>query len=65
MNHDQIEYCVELICNKGCRLVREDIERLESGEVLPETHLLDGRERHMVLLELKNIMAVYGDVCRI
>ena len=65
MNHQAIEYSVERLCNKGCRQVREDIAALEQGVVLDEVQGLGERERVRVLEELKAIMAVYGDSCRV
>jgi hypothetical protein len=38
---------------------------LESGLQLPETEDLSEDERRLVLRELKQIMAVYGDACRL
>lgn len=38
-----------------------DIEALESGVTLPEVELFSAAERKRVLLELKEIMAVYGN----
>jgi len=61
----KIEQCVEALCNKGCQFVREDISRLQAGEILPETGHLTDEERQSVLEELQDIMAVYGDTCRI
>lgn len=65
MDNYKISACVEAICNKGCIQVREDIEHLERGEILPEMASLPLDERQQVLKELKSIMAVYGDSCRI
>ncbi len=59
----RIDDCVERLCQKGCRRVWDDIAALERGEVLPEVAGLDAEARHRVLLELKSIMAVYGDRC--
>ena len=56
---------VEAVCEKGCRRVREDIATLERGEPIPECADLTRGERGQVLRELKQIMAVYGDTCRI
>ncbi len=58
-----IEGCVEILCQKGCRSVREDIQRLERGEDLPELAGLDDLSRRLVMVELREIMAVYGDSC--
>ena len=60
-----IDAYVEAICNKGCQTVRQDISILEQGETVPELQALTEQERTQVLVELKSIMAVYGDVCRI
>lgn len=61
----KVEKCVEVLCEKGCTSVREDIEKLESGKELPETRNLSREELSKVVDELKAIMAVYGDSCRI
>jgi hypothetical protein len=60
-----LEVRVEVICERGCRLVREAIDTLEQGQELPETADLSAAERAWVLAELKSIMAVYGDSCRV
>ena len=60
-----VDYCVEVICNKGCQSVRADIRSLERHEVIPEVQQMSTEERGLVLAELKKIMAVYGDSCRI
>jgi len=65
MQRITVEYCVETICNKGCRAVREVIATLERGEVVAELREVPEPLRQEVLRELKSIMAVYGDSCRI
>jgi hypothetical protein len=60
-----VEHAVELLCNKGCRRVWGEISALERGEVLPETRSLTPEERLLVLIELKAIMAVYGERCSV
>jgi len=62
---DKIDKCVEIICEKGCQFVRLDIDRLEAGETLEETIGFSPEERQQVLKELKSIMSVYGDSCRV
>ena len=57
--------CVEATCNKGCELVRHDIDNLQHGKTVPEILGLREDERQQVLKELQAIMAVYGDSCRI
>ena len=60
-----LEACLEAVCPKGCRAVRRDIATLEAGAQLPEAALLTQEERRVLLHELKQIMAVYGDSCRV
>jgi hypothetical protein len=62
-NKQLIEECVELICQKGCRSVKQDINLLQRGAILPELEVLDDLARQVVLKELRAIMAVYGDRC--
>ena len=61
----QVETCIEVLCQKGCLSVRADIRALEQGQHLPETAGLSREAIRLVLKELKGIMAVYGDSCRI
>lgn len=61
----RVEGRIEAICGRGCRQVRRDIATLEAGAQLPETLDLSEAERRCLLAELKQIMAVYGEVCRI
>ncbi|MCU7797932.1 MAG: hypothetical protein KZQ75_12445 [Candidatus Thiodiazotropha sp. (ex Myrtea spinifera)] len=63
MRNKQIEHCIEVLCQKGCQSVRDDIRLLEQGVVLPELSVLDDLARLKVLKELRAIMAVYGDSC--
>jgi hypothetical protein len=58
-----LEAAIEAICQKGCRQVHRDIERLASGELLPEAKGLDAPQREQLLAELRAIMAVYGERC--
>jgi len=59
----RLESRLEALCEKGCRLVWQDIDVLERGGNLPETRDLDAEERRLLLKELKQIMAVYADRC--
>ncbi len=61
----RLESRLESICQKGCRLVWKDIARLERGEDLPETRGLSPTERGWLLMELKAVMAVYGERCSV
>ena len=65
MRPEQIDACVEAICNKGCQAVREDIRRLEQGQALRETAGAIDQQRQRILDELRQIMKVYGDSCRV
>jgi len=64
MRNCDVDGCIERLCQKGCTAVRDDILALEQGRSLSETHGLSREERRLVLMELKSIMAVYGDSCR-
>jgi hypothetical protein len=61
----RVDARIEAVCRKGCGQVRQDIAALEAGAQLPETLGLSEDERRLMLSELKQIMAVYGDACRI
>lgn len=54
-----VEASLERICDKGCRQVWRDIDALERNEPIPEVRGLSTDECARVLLELKDIMAVY------
>ena len=65
LDDSSLEARLEALCAKGCRQVRRDIAVLESGAELPETQVLTADERAWMLAELRQIMAVYGDSCRL
>jgi len=56
---------IEAICARGCERVRADIRTLEQGGELPETQGLAPSQRDAILDELNQIMAVYGERCRL
>lgn len=58
-----IDETVEVICQKGCQTVRDDLAILKRGKKLAEIEHLNHEERKVVYTELKSIMAVYGDAC--
>ncbi|WP_223296667.1 hypothetical protein [Thiorhodovibrio frisius] len=60
-----LDAAIEAICQKGCRQVHRDIERLAGGETVPEAKRLDARQREQLLAELQAIMAVYGERCSV
>ena len=59
MRQNQIETCIESLCERGCEEVRRVIGRLESGGDVPQTAPLSPAERAAVLDELRAIMSVY------
>lgn len=62
MNPDlpaHLQTLIETICERGCGTVNEIIAALESGNPVEEFTNLDSGERQQILLELKQIMAVY------
>lgn len=59
----RLEARLEALCEKGCRRVGQDIDALERGEVLLETRGLSAAECRSLLLQLKQVMAVYADRC--
>nr|VFJ54414.1 MAG: hypothetical protein BECKFM1743C_GA0114222_101392 [Candidatus Kentron sp. FM]VFJ64419.1 MAG: hypothetical protein BECKFM1743A_GA0114220_103563 [Candidatus Kentron sp. FM]VFK11675.1 MAG: hypothetical protein BECKFM1743B_GA0114221_102013 [Candidatus Kentron sp. FM] len=60
-----VDDCVEALCQQGCRSVLDKITVLERGEHIPETVAIGEAGRSAVLDELKSIMSVYGNVCRV
>ena len=62
----EIDIAVEAICNKGCKQVHLDILQIETAKSIPkELAILNNHEQQLVLKELKEIMATYGDNCRL
>jgi len=61
----ELESRLEVLCQKGCRRVWQDIEALEAGQELPETRGLDRDQRRWLLTELKQVMAVYNGRCSV
>ncbi len=61
MAGNPVDSCVEAMCQKGCKTLWADIEALQNGIALPEVESLSNLEREQVLVELKAIMAVYGN----
>lgn len=61
----RVEARLEALCEKGCRHVWNDIDALERGEELNETHGLSDEERRWLLAELKQIMSVYQGRCAV
>jgi hypothetical protein len=67
-NDKQIDFCLEQICEQGCRSVNQVILQLEQGQSIDMTQHLNRAQKNRLLQELKSIMAVYaekGGVCGI
>jgi hypothetical protein len=63
MYSNRVDESVELLCQKGCKALWNDIDKMEQGKILPELRELSARERAEVLKEIKSIMAVYEGSC--
>jgi hypothetical protein len=63
MYSNRVDESVELLCQKGCKALWNDIDKMEQGRILPELRELSARERAEVLKEIKSIMAVYEGSC--
>ena len=59
MNSEKVTKVIEMICEEGCTSVNNIIIALEKGEPSKYTNDLDKNEVQLVLIELKEIMAVY------
>lgn len=59
MNSEKVTKVIEMICEEGCTSVNNIIIALEKGEPSKYTTDLDNNEVQVVLIELKEIMAVY------
>ncbi|RTZ58099.1 MAG: hypothetical protein DSZ32_01390 [Gammaproteobacteria bacterium] len=61
--NSRVDECVEAICQKGCQATRNDLTRMENGEIIMEISHLSKKEQTEVQREIAAIMAVYGDAC--
>ena len=59
MDTEQVNQCVDALCQCGCDAVRATIEAMEVGGEVPQLQTLGSEEREVVLDELKAVMAVY------
>jgi hypothetical protein len=57
-------WCVEQLCQAGCKRVYEYIDALRAGRRLTEIGPLTLSERESLLDELTSIMAVYDSGCK-
>jgi hypothetical protein len=56
---NEIDACIERICDLGCGEVFRIIDLMERGDVVPELNGVNTEIHLVVLRELKTIMAVY------
>jgi len=56
---NEIDTCIECICDLGCGEVYRVIDLIERGDVVPELNGVNAEVHEAVLRELKTIMAVY------
>ena len=56
---NEIDACVERICDLGCGRVYQIIKLVEQGEDVPELNGVNEKTYQAILRELKTIMAVY------
>ena len=56
---NEIDACIERICNLGCGRVYRIIDLMERGEDVPELNGVNRETCQAVLRELETIMAVY------
>jgi len=59
MDTEQVNQCVDALCQCGCDAVRATIVAMEIGADIPQLQTLNQEERMVVLHELKAVMAVY------
>jgi hypothetical protein len=57
----QVDHCIEVICQQGCRMVNQVIVAWDAGQTPAAAVLLDEAQQQVVLVELKAIMAVYAE----
>ena len=53
--------CIDQICEQGCTVVREVINKLEHHQLVNELEHLESAEKDTVLKELKAVMSVYDN----
>lgn len=58
-NREIVSHCIDNICQLGCDGVRNTIVAIENGESPEQVNLLGSEDKQQVLIELKDIMAVY------
>lgn len=58
-NREIVNSCIDNICQLGCDGVRNTITTIEMGEKTKHVSTLNSEDKESVLVELKEIMAVY------
>jgi hypothetical protein len=59
MDHQKLTQYLEMLCQSGCEAVNATIVAMENNQPISHIEQLNDAERHIVLQELKSIMAVY------
>ncbi len=62
-NDNQIDSCLENICNQGCQVVNQIINQLENDQTVDIIEHLTTKQKIRLLQELKDIMMVYSGSC--
>lgn len=64
MDRNKIDACLEVVANKGCKAIWNDMKALDSGKTIREIQSLSQAEKEAFVKELKEIMWVYeGRTC--
>lgn len=58
-NRELVSHCIDNICQLGCDGVRNTIVAIENGQSPEQVSSLGSEDKQHVLIELKDIMAVY------
>ncbi|HHB91645.1 MAG TPA: hypothetical protein ENK59_00340 [Thioploca sp.] len=62
-NDEQIDSCLENICNQGCQVVNQIIYQIEHEQIIDIIEHLTIKQKIVLLQELKDIMIVYSGSC--
>ncbi|MFK5971100.1 MAG: hypothetical protein QM487_13410 [Candidatus Marithrix sp.] len=63
INDEQIDSCLENICNQGCQVVNQIIYQIEHKQAVDIIEHLTIEQKIRLLQELKDIMMVYSGSC--
>ncbi len=63
MDQQKIDRALEIVGQMGCEKTREIIRLLDAGEEVHPCDQLSVDECRAMLMELKEVMAIYGEDC--